>query len=318
MLLTYQDELESHSPSIVFGWHTRLGAFGRLTPPWVRVEPVRSEGGIRDGGEVDLRIHRGPLSIRWLLRHRDYIQDAQFCDEQVSGPMKSWKHVHKFNKLAEGGTRLLDEISLELPAGSLGRTFGASFVRQELARLFRFRHRRLFTDLARHAPYIDNARLTVAITGSSGLVGRSLTDFLTTGGHKVIRLVRDPNRIGDDKIYWNPQKGEIDLEGLSRADAVVNLAGVPIADRAWTAKRKDAIRDSRIEGTSLLSRALRDLEHGPQVLISASAVGYYGNQVDSLIDENVGRGTGFLSDVCDGWEKATKSCLLYTSDAADE
>lgn len=306
MLLKYHGKLENHSPSTVFAWHTRPGAFGRLTPPWVRVEPIRSEGGIRDGGKVDLRIHRGPLSTRWSLRHRDYIQGAQFCDEQVSGPMKSWRHIHKFSELAEGGTGLIDEISVQLPAGTLGKVFGARFLKGELDRLFQFRHRRLLTDLARHARYLEAPRLTVAITGSSGLVGRSLTDFLTTGGHKVIRLVRDPNSVGHGRIYWDPQIGELDLEGLAAADAVVNLAGVPIADRPWTASRKRSIRGSRIEGTSLLSRALKDLKDGPRALISSSAVGYYGNQIQECIGEDFKRGTGFLSDVCDAWEKATE------------
>tara|TARA_B100001167_G_scaffold181872_1_gene139225 strand:+ start:1777 stop:2679 length:903 start_codon:yes stop_codon:yes gene_type:complete len=150
----------------------------------------------------------------------------------------------------------------------------------------------------------------VAITGSSGLIGDNLANFLTTGGHKVIRLVRDRNAVGEGKIYWNPKKGEIDLEGLASADAVVNLAGVSIADRRWSTARKRSIRDSRIQSTSVLSSALGNLRDGPKVLISGSAVGYYGDSSQLHIEEDTRQGSGFLAEVCGAWEQATEAADL--------
>jgi hypothetical protein len=147
----------------------------------------------------------------------------------------------------------------------------------------------------------------VAITGSSGLVGSNLASFLTTGGHKVIQLVRDRNALGEGKIYWNPREGDIDLEGLASADAVVNLAGVSIADRRWNTARKHSIRHSRIQSTSVLSRALANLRNGPKVLISGSAVGYYGNSAQLHIEEGARQGGGFLAEVCGAWEQATEA-----------
>jgi len=306
MILRYQSSLEDQNLGVVFGWHCRAGALERLTPPWARVGLISRKGGIDDGGEVSLRVHKGPCSFRWVLRHRDYVKDTQFCDEQISGPLGSWKHIHKFEPLGEQGTKLVDEIEVQLPFVPLGIALGKGSIKRELSRLFQFRYRRLFTDLERHTQYSTFPRLTVAITGSSGLIGSNLANFLTTGGHKVIRLVRDRNALGEGRIYWNPREGEIDLEGLASADAVVNLAGVSIADRRWTAARKRSIRDSRIQSTSVLSSALGRLRNGPKVLISGSAVGYYGDSPQLHIEESTRQGSGFLAEVCGDWEQATE------------
>ena len=307
MILRYQSALEDLDPEMVFGWHCRAGAFERLTPPWARVGLISRKGGIDDGGEVALRVHKGPCSFRWVLRYRDCVRGTQFCDEQISGPLNSWRHVHKFEPLGKQGTKLIDEIEVELPFRPLGTALGKGSIKRELRRLFQFRYRRLFTDLERHAQYSALPRLTVAITGSSGLIGSNLASFLTTGGHKVIRLVRDQNALGEGKIYWNPREGDIDLEGLASADAVVNLAGVSIADRRWNTARKHSIRDSRIQSTSVLSRALASLRNGPKVLISGSAVGYYGNSAQLHIEEGTRQGGGFLAEVCGAWEQATEA-----------
>ena len=93
MRLTYGVDLPAHDPATVFAWHERPGALERLTPPWGEVEVVRRSGGIRDGGEVEMRIRRGPTTFHWHVRHRDYEENRQFRDEQVSGPLKSWLHV---------------------------------------------------------------------------------------------------------------------------------------------------------------------------------------------------------------------------------
>jgi uncharacterized protein len=306
MRLTYRTELDHHSPETVFAWHERPGALERLTPPWAVVDFLEETGGIRDGAEVVLRVHRGPTSFRWVLRHRDYEANRRFTDEQVSGPLKSWVHTHRFEPGPRGGTALEDEVEVEPPLGMAGAAIGPGFVRRELDRLFRFRYRRLFTDLARHAAHADAPRMTVVITGASGLVGSNLANFLTTGGHRVIRLVRDSRRTGPDIAYWNPATGELDPASLAGADAVVHLAGTSIAGGRWTDARKKSIRESRVRGTELIARSLAELPDGPKVLISASAVGFYGNRGEARIDESAAPGKGFLAEVCRAWEGATK------------
>lgn len=306
MRLKYRTELTDHEPEEVFDWHERTGALERLTPPWADVEVLESSGGIRDGGEVSLRIRRGPTSFRWDLRHKDYEYGRQFRDEQVSGPMKSWTHTHRFEPLPGGGTIVEDEIDLEPPLGPAGAAVGPTFIRRELGRLFRFRYRRLFTDLARQAEHATRPRLTVAITGASGLVGQSLSHFLTTCGHDVIRLVRDSRKIEDGAIFWNPGTGEIDREGLAGADAVVHLAGTSIASGRWTDARKRSILQSRVRGTELIARTLAEMRDGPKVLVSASAVGFYGDRGAKTVTESGLAGKGFLAEVCRAWEGATK------------
>jgi uncharacterized protein len=301
--LTYRSELPGHAPEEVFAWHERPGALERLTPPWARVDVEHKDGGIRDGARVVLRVHEGPASFRWELRHRDFERGRQFRDEQLSGPLRSWVHTHRFLARPGGGTLLEDEIELEAP---LGLPVGPAFVRRELERLFRFRYRRLSTDLERHRLHAERPRLTVAVTGASGMVGRALTHFLTTGGHTVLPVVRRREGAPEGAIPWNPRTGEIDAEALASADAVVHLAGASIAGGRWTDDRKKLILESRVQGTDLLARTLASLgSFGPRVLVSASAIGYYGNRGDERLDEEATPGGGFLADVVKAWEAAT-------------
>lgn len=306
MRYTFRTELPDHTPEDVFDWHERPGALERLTPPWGDVEVLHRSGGIQDGGKVSLRIKRGPTSFRWDLIHRDYVYGKQFRDEQVNGPMSSWLHTHTFSERPGGGTIAEDDIEVEAPLGVAGAAVGPAFIKRELERLFRFRYQRLFTDLSRHAQYADRRRLTVAITGASGMVGSSLRHFLTTAGHTVVPLVRDSRHLDGGAVFWNPAAGVIDESGLQNVDAVVHLAGTSIADGRWTEARKRSIKQSRVRGTELLSRTLATMQDGPRVLVSASAVGYYGNRGADNIVESEPAGRGFLAEVCRAWEGATK------------
>lgn len=306
MKLTYRGTIDHHGPEAVFRWHEREGALERLTPPWADMSVLRKDGGIRDGAEVELEVRAGPIPFRWHLRHTDFQEGRQFADEQVSGPMKRWRHVHRFLDGEGGGTLLEDQVDMEPPLGFAGQTVVPSMVEKELNRLFAFRHRRLQTDLDRHAAHAGKPRLTVAITGSSGLIGSSLAHFLTTGGHTVLRVVRRRGEAGPDAVYWSPSTGEIDRAALARADAVVHLAGEPIAPGRWTDERKKAILESRVKSTELLARTLAELEDGPRTLISSSAVGFYGNGGDARIQEGGENGKGFLAEVCRAWELATR------------
>jgi uncharacterized protein len=148
----------------------------------------------------------------------------------------------------------------------------------------------------------------VAITGASGLIGTALIEALERDGIPVRRMVRsdaDPSR-GD--ILWDPQ-GQTDAEALNDVRAVVNLAGEPIG-RRWIGQRKQRIRDSRVDGTSLLARSLAGLERPPKVLVSASAVGYYGDRGDEILTERSAPGVGFFPETAILWEAAAKEAEL--------
>lgn len=152
----------------------------------------------------------------------------------------------------------------------------------------------------------------VLISGSSGLIGGALARSLRSDGIEVVPLVRKPAR-SEGGVGWDPAGGTIDAPALEGFDAIVHLAGENIASGRWTSARKQRIRDSRVAGTSLLARALTTSKTPPPVLVSASAVGYYGDTGDAPADESTPAGEGFLADVCTEWERSS----LLASPAVD-
>lgn len=298
----YRTEIPA-TPHELKAWHAFPGAFERLTPPWQQVEVVESVGTINPGDRKHLRIPiAGPAGFSWELTH-DAIDDAEgFVDVQQRGPFRSWRHEHRFLPNGDEGAVLEDRITYELPLGSAGRIAAAGRVESELDRLFAFRHKRTRSDMMRLGNADLDRPLRIAVTGSTGLVGRQLVAFLRVGGHEVVRLVRGKPSAADE-IFWDPNGGDIDAASLEGLDAVVHLAGASIAGGLWTRKRRAAIRDSRVNGTSLLARTLADLSQPPGVLISTSAVGFYGDRGDEVLTEQSAPGEGFLADVVQAWEK---------------
>ena len=147
--------------------------------------------------------------------------------------------------------------------------------------------------------------MKIAITGSTGLVGSALVPFLNTGGHHITRIVRTSTAMAD--AVWDPVAGQIDAARLEGLDAVVHLAGENIAARRWNPEQKARIRRSRVQGTKLLCETLAKLQRPPQVLISASAIGFYADQGDRELTEESTFGSGFLPEVCREWEAATEA-----------
>ena len=144
---------------------------------------------------------------------------------------------------------------------------------------------------------------TVVVSGASGMIGSALVTRLRAKGHTVRRLVRARRDAQPGDIPWQPDAGVLDASALEGADAVVHLAGAPIA-RRWTSARKREIRDSRLRSTSLLVGAIASLSAKPRVMLSGSAVGYYGNRGDEPLDERSAPGSDFLALVSRDWEAA--------------
>ncbi len=142
-------------------------------------------------------------------------------------------------------------------------------------------------------------RITVA--GSSGLIGTALVDRLREGGHEVRRLVRR-SPTSPDQVQWDPASGDLDPAALTGTDAVVNLAGAGVGDKRWTDAYKQVVLRSRVESTRTLVEALGAMDTPPQVLVNASAQGYYGDRGDEVLTEASTAGEGFLTDVCRAWE----------------
>jgi hypothetical protein len=148
---------------------------------------------------------------------------------------------------------------------------------------------------------------TIAIAGASGMIGAALEKSLVKKGHSVKRLVRR-DEFNNSEIFWDPRNNNLDPNRLVGIDAIVNLAGVGIGDKRWSQKRMDQILYSRVKGTELISETLSALksENGPNVLINASAIGYYGNSGSTHATEETEQGDGFLADVCSKWEESTR------------
>jgi uncharacterized protein (TIGR01777 family) len=281
----------------VFDWHTRPGAITRLTPPWQPMRVVAEADSLKSGrAELGL-----PGGLRWVADHQpdSYDPPRRFADTIGAEGLASlparlavrWRHTHEFEDLGDQRTRMTDRVATPVPAAALRA-------------MFIYRHRQLADDIAahRHAAAQGLAPITVAITGSSGLVGSQLTAFLSTGGHRVIRLVRHPATKPDER-QWNPDDPDPGL--LAGVDAVIHLAGASIAGR-FTDEHRAAIRDSRIGPTRRLAELIARSADGPKVLISASAIGYYGyDRGDETLTEDSERGEGLLADVVAEWEDAT-------------
>lgn len=277
----------------VFAWHARPGAIARLTPPWVPVKVVSEAADLRSGQAV--------LSVaglwKWVAQHQPdaYEPPLRFADELASSPggLVRWRHTHSFHEIGEDRARVVDELETNVPAFA---------VRD----MFAYRQRQLADDLRAHAwaATLRQRPLTVAMTGSSGLIGTALRAFLTSGGHRVVRLVRRAPQ-GADERYWDTAQPADDL--LEGTDAVVHLAGKPIFGR-FSEDHKRGLLASRVGPTTMLAQAAGRAYAGgagPQAFVCASAVGYYGpDRGDEIISEESGRGHGFLADLVEQWERA--------------
>jgi uncharacterized protein (TIGR01777 family) len=290
----------------LFAWHERAGAFERLAPPWQQVRVLERSGGIRDGATVTLEVKALGVPTRWHITHRDYAANARFVDEMRGGPFARWVHTHAFAAEGAAASRLDDGIEYALPLDGLGDLVAGGFVRGTLERTFRYRHAVLAHDLARHAAFADRPRLRIAVTGATGFIGHQLCAFLATGGHEVRRIGRGRVRPGVVDVPWDPARGELEEKALEGVDAVIHLAGAPIAER-WTDEHKRAIVESRVQGTTLIARTIARLARKPSVLLSGSAIGFYGAQRgDELLDESSAAGDDFLADTSRAWEEATR------------
>ena len=285
----------------VFDWHTRSGGFERLIPGW---EDVRMEGRsapVRVGAQQTTSVGLGPVRRAWRSEIDSVVPGESFRDIQLEGPFAQWEHRHSMTDHAEGCS-LEDEVTYRLPLGALGKAVAGGFVRRRLERLFTYRHTLTRNDLARHRRYAAREPLDVLVSGASGLVGSALCAFLTSGGHRVRRLVRGTPR-SPDEFRWNTLTGEIDARAVEGTDAVIHLAGENIGNGRWTRASKRRLIDSRVRGTRNVTDAIRMARCKPRTFLCASAVGIYGSRGDESLDENSTHGTGFLAELCEAWEK---------------
>jgi uncharacterized protein (TIGR01777 family) len=253
-------------------WHQRPGAFARRVPPWERVEVLEP-----DPTRAICRLRLGPLAVRCVIT-QSIVADTP------------------------DSSRVTDRCEWDPPA-IVGRVSARALGRR-LHRLLGYGQDVRLGDLEEHGRFLSRPRLHVAVTGASGLLGSALVPFLTSGGHRVTRLVR--RAPGAGQASWDGRTGE--LAELRGVDAVVHLAGENIGAR-WTAARKQRIRESRSTASRGLAESLAQWAVPPRALVSASAVGIYGNRGDAPLTESsvqAGVPEDFLAAVAGEWEAATE------------
>lgn len=282
-----------------------------------------------------------PSRVRWRSRHEDFREGRGFADVMVAGPMRSWRHDREFSDDGPG-TMLRETVTCEfpitrrLPPKALDKLYDRFEV--ELRRIFDYRERQTTQDLAFHqslgrlasqqqqgsdgawAPWPQPQ--VVAVSGASGMVGTQVCALLEGAGIQVRRMVRrqgsesagPQTRAPDGTISWDPENGWIDEDALAEVDAVVHLAGHPLAAR-FTAEHKRKVYHSRVTGTTVIADALARQEKADptgRALISASAIGWYGATPsdrlhgETLLTEELPAGTDFLSRVTRDWEQAAR------------
>ena len=227
----------------------------------------------------------------------------------------STEHTHTRRLLPDGDACVLeDQVEWRTPFTSLG---GDTRVRKELGRVFAWRHRVTRVDLERSRDPAARA-LVVGVTGASGFLGRALCTALAMRGHRAMRFVRAPAAARAGEIAWDPARGELDYGQLAGLDAVIHLAGASLAGGRWTPERKRELIESRVLSTATLARALSALcasssamaaghvLRRPRVLVSASAVGWYGNRGQESVHESSAPGEGFLAELTRQWEDAAE------------
>lgn len=294
----------------LLAWHARPGAFERLMPPWESIELRQAAGSLTNGERAEFVMPIGPFRKRWVAEHHALADGIGFRDQQIVGPFARWEHTHRMTPAdpANSTSWLEDRIHYDVPLAAISQILVGRHIHKSLERTFAYRHRVTNADLMAHQAARDQQGIkpmNILVTGSTGLVGSAVVPFLTTGGHRALRLVRGTPRNADE-IAWNPSADTIDTDKLEGVDAVVHLAGDNIAHGRWTAAKKARIRDSRVLGTRLLSTALAKLNRKPRVLVCASAIGYYGHRGDEVMKESCPAGPTFISTVCREWEAATE------------
>lgn len=304
----------AHSRATVFRYHENPGAIDRLIPPWENVRLAKRSDSLAVGSEVELEQSILGMRQSWLARHTEYEPDHLFVDTMVHGPFARWVHRHEFETIEGDACRLTDRVDYQLPLSPFS-LIAEPWVRSKLTAMFNFRHRITADDLQAQndlAPQLAHLGRTprIAVTGSSGLIGRRVIELASVWGWHVIRILRPESRKDlvpfprtVESVVWAPGQGSTP-DALSKLDAVIHLAGHGIAEDRWSDPIKKKIWTSRVDATERLAEGLARLSSPPKRLVSASGIGIFGDAGERPCNEESPAGQGFLSELAIAWEAA--------------
>jgi uncharacterized protein (TIGR01777 family) len=323
--LATKSRFEKVPLALLFDWHIRDGAFERLSPPWLHLCIISRKGSIDNGGIVTVKLPLvGNMGVKLRVKHAEYIKYKSFKEMQIGGLFSHWEHQHHFADFGNG-SELEDKVEYDIRWGPITGVV-SSVVDDNLRRMFGYRHRITKMDMDTHQRIKNPGIKNILVSGSNGFVGSALVPFLTTGGYEVSRLLRNSSSSSSSSKPLLPDGYDMakrvslhPSETLRNRlngnfDAVINLNGENIFG-LWSKSKKKKIFDSRIKHTKSLCINLSGLDKPPKVLISASAIGIYGNDHnDKVFDESDEfgedgdnrRDRDFLSYVCSQWEEATE------------
>ncbi len=281
------------------------------------------KGSIDNGGIVTVKLpFIRYIGVKWKVKHNDYVKYKSFTDTQIKGLFSHWEHQHNFFDFGNNSA-LEDKIEYDAKLGPLKRVF-SRIIDENLKSMFQYRHRITKMDIDFHQSFKNPKIQKILISGSNGFIGSALIPFLTTGGYDVSRLLRNNNHkpVSDGqydiakRIYLYPSE-TLQYRVNGKFDAVINLNGDNIFG-LWSKAKKKKIFDSRVNFTRSLCTKLAELDKPPKVLISASAIGIYGNNDkngDNVFDDtdefringdsNNLEDHDYLSYICSKWEEAT-------------
>ncbi len=303
--------LINRSSEEIYGWHLRKRVVERCIPPSEKVDFISSEGRPdKPGSKISVRLKI--LNFFWIklvLQHDAHKDNESFSRHQTEGFFDTYETETVIKPQSLHTSEVIDRFEFTHCFPRFLNPLINRYLKRRIGKLLSYKHELIDHDIGMIQKYPFEKPFKILISGSHGLIGKNLAYLMEFMGHDVWHLSRKNSKeVRENKtVIWNPRTGECNLFELEGFDVVIHLAGENIGKGWWTKRKKERVFESRVKGTELLVEMIKKLSNPPQIFISASAVGYYGNCGSKLVNEESGPGKGlFLSEVCQHWERAGK------------
>ena len=293
----------------VLAWHLRPRMLERAIPPWENIKILSSNARPDQEGSkfcVKYKFLKF-FKKKVTFEYTDYVPGESFTVVGKAGTLIRFVYKNRIAFQSKYTCELTDQFECFHYFPKFFSYFIDRLMHKRISRLLTYKQEVIHNDLALLEKYPFEKPLRILMSGSHGLIGKNLFYFLEFAGHEVWHLSRSKQLQEKHSIIWNPQSGEADESQFEGFDVVINLAGENLGKGRWTKGKKERILRSRSKGTENLVDLLKKLKNPPHTFINASAVGYYGNRGDDVVNESSDPGKGlFISEVCQYWERPSK------------